>query len=359
MISEGLALREIAAEWHLLNAMRFRKRMTVPVFYLIEGTHFLGRWDRVSRSIAISRILLEQDRWAEVIEVLKHEMAHQFVHECLGVLDETSHGETFRRVCKEVGADHRAAGSAMPQNEDGERLLARVAKLLALAGSPNQNEAETAMILAQRLIIKHNLNISTDLRDYCSKCLGVPNGRVLEFERLVAKILVTHFFVEAIWVSSLRTRDGIRGSVLEICGKSENLEIAEYVYGFLHATAERLWRERRKARKEWTVLGPNRDRRTAFLAGVMAGFSQKLDQERKTQTEVHRDSGLVWLKDAALQSFFRTRHPNVRHVRYGGEHRTRAYADGFDQGQRLVLQKAIKDSGSNGGGTATRLLRGS
>jgi predicted SprT family Zn-dependent metalloprotease len=110
MISERMALREIAAEWHLLNAMRFRKRMQVPVFYLIDGTHFLGRWERASRSIAISRILIEQDRWAEVIEVLKHEMAHQFVHECLGVLDETSHGETFKRAWRAV--QHRRTKTA-------------------------------------------------------------------------------------------------------------------------------------------------------------------------------------------------------------------------------------------------------
>ncbi len=46
-------------------------------------------------------------------------------------------------------------------------------------------------------------------------------------------ILSRHFFVEAIWIPVYRPREGKRGSVLEICGSPDNVEIAEYVHGYL------------------------------------------------------------------------------------------------------------------------------
>ena len=58
---------------------------------------------------------------------------------------------------------------------------------------------------------------------------------------MVAMILGMHFFVEGIWIPVYRPLEAKRGSVLEICGSSANLAIAEYVHGFLHQTADRLW----------------------------------------------------------------------------------------------------------------------
>ena len=71
-----------------------------------------------------------------LVEVLKHEMAHQFVDEVLGVHDEPDHGPVFRQVCDERGIDARAAG-APDADRARDHVLDRIAKLLALAGSPN------------------------------------------------------------------------------------------------------------------------------------------------------------------------------------------------------------------------------
>lgn len=323
-------------EWNVLNRERFKGRMKAPVFELSSAISLLGKWDWNTRTITLSRALLDGERYAEVIEVLKHEMAHQFVHECLGVFDETAHGETYQRVCRDVGADARAAGPIVAAT-DG--LLARVAKLLALAESANVFEAENAMVQAQRLIAKHNLTSLQDLsqtRSYASLRLGLPRGRVSEAERVVAKVLVSHFFVEAIWISSLRMADGVRGSVLEICGTPENVELAEYVHGFLHAAAERLWEGRsREARQAG-------DRKSAFCAGVVTGFAAKLQVESKRATA----AGLVWVQDADLTDYFRKRHPRVRHVRYGGEARSGAYQDGVRAGAKLILHRGMRGQGA-------------
>src|SRR5690606_4910046 len=114
-----------------------------------------------------------------------------------------------------------------------------------------------------------------------------------------------HFFVEAIWVPVYRPLEGKRGSVLEICGAPENVEIAEYVHGYLLTTAERLWREH----KTRHGIRLDRDRRT-FLAGVMTGMRDKLSREAKKSEE----AGLVWVADGDLTRYFRKRHPYVRNV---------------------------------------------
>jgi hypothetical protein len=128
--------------------------------------------------------------------------------------------------------------------------------------------------------------------------------------------------------------------VLEICGTPENVEIAEYVHGYLVQTAARLWEEHKEAQN----IASNRERRT-FLAGVMSGMSEKLGREAKKSAS----AGLVWVADGDLGTFFRHRHPYVRHVRYAGQRRTDAYAQGREAGQKIVIHKGVKGSAQERG----------
>jgi hypothetical protein len=292
----------------------------------------------------ISLPLVLEKPWGVVVEVLKHEMAHQYVHEVLGETDETPHGPAFRDACARLGVDARASGvpsatdaviPGEPRAEEApeDKVVERIARLLALAESPNQHEAEAAMAAAQRLMLKHNLDVvrANSARRYGFAHLGRPSGRVGEHERLVAMILGKHFFVEAIWVPVYRPREGKRGSVLEICGTPSNLAIAEYAHGFLLGTAERLWAEHKRARG----LG-DRERRT-YLAGVMAGFADKLARQEVSS----RAAGLVWVKDADLGGYLRRRHPYVRHVRHAGQRRTDTWAQGREAGRKIILYRPV------------------
>lgn len=345
---EAALLRELASTWKHLNWDLFREAMGMPTFFLSDATGTLGRWIRDVRTIEISRTLALDHPWGVVVEVLKHEMAHQYVHEVLGHEEEAAHGPAFRAVCQKLGIDGSASGmpNAHGSNADDARILERVSKLLALAGSPNVHEAEAAMAAAQRLLLKHNLEhrASAHDRGYAFRHVGRPSGRITESERKLASILGEHFFVEPIWVPAYRPLDGMRVTVLELCGTPANLEIAEYVHGYLTQTAERLWVAHRRAHG----IDGNRERRT-FLAGVMTGFSQKLAREKVK----HKSEGLVWVRDGDLDVFLRRRHPHVNTVRYGGGRRGDAYAHGRAAGETIVLHRGV-------GGAATsrgRLLK--
>lgn len=331
---ESALQRELRREWVRINETFFRGRLRPPELVLSDASARLGRWVHDTRTLELSRPLLVSQPWGVSIEVLKHEMAHQFVDEVLGVHDETAHGPAFREVAERLGIDAAAAGMPQAREAAGDRVIEKITRLLALAESPNQHEAEAAMVAAQRLLLKYNVDLANaaGAQGYRFRHLGEPSGRIYEPERLLATILARHFFVEAIWVSVFRPLEGKSGSVLEICGTPENLEIAAYVWDYLRTTAERLWRDHKREQ------GVTSDReRRAYLAGVMAGIHDKLARGERAEAR----TGLVWVKDADLGDYYRRRHPYVRHVRYAGERKTGAFDHGRAAGRRVELHKGV------------------
>ena len=365
---QAALVRELQRAWHTVNASYFRSVLLPPTLGLHAGAQRLGLWQRGSRTLTLSQQLVQQQPWGVVLEVLKHEMAHQYVHEILGrtaEVDETAHGPAFQAVCERLGIDGTASGLPTLENplEDGAepgsqpagermRLLRRIGRLLALAQSQNVHEAEAAMHEAQRLMLKHNLEgvaaRGQQAARFGFRHLGAVKGRIDEAQRLLAMLLGRHFFVEVIWVPSYDVAAGRRGTVLEICGSSENLEMAAYVYDFLTHTAERLWQQHKQ---QEGIVG-DRERRT-YLAGVMLGFAERLAEKERVQQK----EGLVWTGDPLLGRFFRRRHPHVRRVYQKGQPRTEARSEGKKAGRQIVLHRPISDSGgSRGSGGATRLL---
>jgi len=340
---EAALLRQLLGTWRMLNDSYFKSRLRAPTLALIDGAQKLGQWLAGARRIELQRAFVVDGAWGSVVEVLKHEMAHQFVTEVLGDPDPTPHGPAFRAVCERHGIDASAAGvpdaAASPE---ADRILSRVCKLLALAESPNVHEAELAMAEAQRLMLRHNIEVTAQSA-YSFRHLGTPTGRVSEAERILANILNDHFFVECIWVPVWRAREGKRGSVLEVCGTTLNLTIAEHTHAFLIHTADRLWAQYKRDHG----VG-NRDRRT-YQAGVMTGFREKLDAQRRRDTR----AGLVWIGDGDLTKYWRRRHPYVRSIRHYGTEPNEAHAHGRAAGRNIVLQRAMHERVSRG-----RLLPG-
>src|SRR5438132_11892193 len=150
----GLALeralvRQLAETWSEINHNHFRNRLRRPVFTFTDSERRLGAWDSGARTLSISRRLVLDRPWAVVREVLKHEMAHQFVDEVLGVREQTAHGPAFEALCRQHGIDAAATGEPGPSTglppaagagggpdaagapETGASVLRRIARLLA------------------------------------------------------------------------------------------------------------------------------------------------------------------------------------------------------------------------------------
>jgi hypothetical protein len=348
---EAALVRELRNRYDWDNRERFGRRLTPPVIALADTTAFLGRWHSATRTLELSRRLVVERPWLEVASVLEHEMAHQFVDEVLHVRGETAHGETFRRVCAERGIDARAAGpaseAAAAAEREAERVLDRIRKLLALAGSPNQHEAEIAMRKAHELMLRHNIEATAARVERCYEIrhLGDPEKRGTRVEAEVVGLLSEFFFVKVIRVPVYLPLRGRSGMVYEISGTLANVEMAAHVHAFLLGTAERLWSENRNDAR----VRSGRDR-LAYQAGVIGGFREKLMSERVGL----KKTGLVWVGDRDLDGFYHRRHPRIttrRHsVSINGAH-----AAGREAGRTVVLHKPVSHGPS---GAAPRLLRG-
>jgi hypothetical protein len=344
-VLEAELLRRLALEYAWRNELHFANKLRRPLVALSDATSRLGVWKRGERRLEISRTLVLSRPWTETVEVLKHEMAHQFVHEVLGVLDEAAHGPTFRRVCAERGIDGRAAGlvDATEGADATSRVVARVQKLLALAGSSERHEAEAAMRKAHELMLRHNLDAvqlgagGTGEGGYEVRHLGDPARRRSSVERDVVALLTEYFFVEVIEIASYVPSTGKSGVVFEVCGARANVAMAEHVFGFLVGTAERLWQDARRRRRLPGV------ERVPFQSGVIRGFGEKLRAERETL----RGTGLVWVGDAALERFYRARHPRI-HRTTRWQRMSEGHAMGREAGRGVILHRPVT-SGPSGG----------
>jgi hypothetical protein len=332
---EAALLRELAETWDEIAHNHFKAVLRRPVLALSEHARRLGEWIRAQRTIAISRRLVVTQPWGVVREVLKHEIAHQYVDEVLRIDDESAHGPAFRRVCEAHGFDASAAGTPAAGGEAAGPMavvLRRIARLLALAESPNVHEAAAAMNEARRLMLVHNIDAgaSAEAPGYGFRHVGEVKARNDVAEKVLAGILSRHFFVSVIWVPAYLPLEARRGRVLELCGTPANLEVAVYVHGFLMATGERLWR----AHKQAAGIPSDRERRR-FIAGVMIGFDEKLDAGARQS----RQEGLVVHADAQREDYLRRRYP--RRTSRGGSaiEQTPAYEQGRAAGRKIVLSR--------------------
>jgi hypothetical protein len=348
---EAALLRELRNRFEYENYARFGDKLTAPVFALVDSSTKLGRWVPDGRRIELARGFLLGRPWLEVMSVLQHELAHQYCDEVLQIRGESPHGDTFRRVCEERGIDARAGG--IPPAADapeGDRVLDRIRKLLALASSDNRNEAELAMQKAHELMLRHNVEAPRGAIDgrYVVRQLGDPSKRGNRVEGAVLGLLSELFFVKVILVPVWVPLHAKRGTAYEISGTRPNVDMAEHVYSFLLATADRLWRENRGDAR----VRSGRDR-LSYQMGVIGGFRDKLLADRITLQE----TGLVWVGDADLDRHHRARHPRIttrkRTVTLDGAH-----AAGREAGRTVVLHKPVAQGSSDASAaTGPRLLR--
>lgn len=330
-------------QWDQDNHTLFQDQMRKPQFILKSKVSVYGEWDPKTRRISLQLEFIESYPWLEVIEILRHEMAHQYVHEVLKVFEESPHGPTFQKVCAERGIDSRGSG-APTLNDEAQRLINRVNKLLALSESENPYEAELATTQAHTLLLKHHLKLEEhgavgeltgDLllnTQMSFKQLGTPKTRHYQYEYAITQILMDHFFVDCIWLSAFDVQTQKIGNVAEICGRIEDLEVAEYVYHFLYNHLKIAWNT---YKKEAQVSGLTQ--RLSFSLGVVQGFSTQLKDRRQTQEE----RGLILVGNRQATQYLKRRHPKFT-KRGGGDWRpSNDYAVGFSRGQSLRLRQGI------------------
>ena len=344
---EVALIGRLAFSWAWINQQHLGGRLRSPQFKLHSGERRWGAWHPDTRLITIARRQVLCYTFESVVETLKHEMAHQYVHEVLRAYDEPPHGRVFREVCAKLGCSPAAADDGgvplfrprPPREVDADDArLAKIQKLLALADrNPDEHEARAAFARASQLMRKYNVSTLESQRepDYQHRHVGPASGRVAHHRYLIASLLQQFFFVQCIWVETYTARTGKRGHRLELMGTRSNVDMAEYVHDCLSRSCDTLW----QAYKQREAVTDRRAKRQ-FLDGLLAGFRRQLE---RTTVEAEA-AGLVWAGDPGLTRWVRRRYPKTTTSRLDGSAPSKARAAGVAEGERLRLRDPLTRS---------------
>jgi hypothetical protein len=346
-ILHGLACEWETAFW-VLNTS-YREMLSRPIFSLGDLKQRWGHFSEDRREICLSRDLVLNHSWDAVQEVLKHEIAHQLAQELLGADGEPPHGPSFMKACQLLRANPKASGKYKPLDErflghtasHEDRILVRIKKLMALAQSKNQHEAEAAMEKAHKLIEKHNIDLlkRNEDRHFISVFVRKPALRHFREENHLANLIQDYYFVHNIWVPAYVVEKGKRGNVLEMTGTIQNVKIAVYVHDFVKRYVDSQWAKYNENKRL------NRYRKSDFAVGIIEGFRAKLESQH-SEKKAGGKSALVKIQDPQLKKHVSFKYPRTVSIRQNALKRDRHILDdGMRIGKKLVISKGIEEQG--------------
>ncbi len=343
--------------------------LETPVIGITDSRKNFGTWNSEFATLGLSVHLVEKYPWDCIIEILKHEMAHQYVWEVLRQGRERHHGEAFQYACEKLAVHHgfRLATGKTPQiflnpaeieqDDVYNRMFSKVEKLFSLAKSANEHEAAQAMQRANALIRKYNLERieRRGASDYTYGVIELKKKKISRQQRMIAIILKDFFFVEVITSQQYDALADETYRTIELTGTKENVDIARYVYDFLVSRLEHLWYSFKKSTK---VKG--RQQKKSYHLGVIQGFSEKMKKEESQSHQNTQDqtvSSLVVAGDFGLQRYYVQRYPNMKTVRMKSLPLNRdTYAAGREEGRRLIIHKGIESRDGNKGKMLTHKI---
>jgi hypothetical protein len=353
-ILENKALKGLAYEWEQITGYYINEPelelMRLPAFELSDMTNTWAYWNRELHKMTFSRKLISNYSWADIVNVLKHEIAHQYADTILHAYKhETSHGPLFRQACQTMRIDHKATlDLILTRNNPGstkeDRVVAKVHKLLSLASSNNENEANNAMIAAQKLIESYNIDIikNDQTRQFDSKRIGKTMSRRPRYMYRVAYLLTMFYHVKTIWETTFCLNSEKKGNALCIIGSKNNLEIAEYVHDFVHHYIDTHWLEAK--RKTGTTAHKKND----FASGVVNGFIDKIKQANEDTDVLYDRFEITRVTDPQLDDYFQYLYPRTQTIRRKSRSLNRTlYNHGLDKGKDLVIHKGVQHQNGN------------
>jgi hypothetical protein len=257
----------------------------------IDDRERLGYFDPSDGTIGIHKRLMYTAKDRVLENLLRHELAHYFTfieHHGSGS-DDLPHGPQFQRVCDTYGLgpevrrasiDVRAENEAIEGELASEAVIAKFQRLMSLAESDNEHEAALAVLRANELMVRHNLEAAargagSGEIEYCVK-LVLPYRRSNPRTTAIAEILA-EFLVFPV--------HGSEG--LEVTGTRANVEHAEYIAGYLDRALAAAWK---RARKD----NPGRRlREKPFMEAAAESYLVKLKRAKAKLPDADQDALVV------------------------------------------------------------------
>lgn len=311
-----------------------------PIDVVVFEGNNLGYFDHHSYQIGINKALVFSAKDSVIKDILRHELAHYLTFLTFGP-GVMPHGEEFKSICMKHGWPLEVSKASMNveiANEvegdlASEKVLNKIKNLLKLAESSNPHEAELATLKANQLLLKHNLNYTNLSQD---EYLYVK--KVVVQKRKDAKLgaiydILRHFMVRPILNYG-------KGEVsIEVTGRRTNIELADYIAGFLNEELERQWLLVKKEKSLKGVRAKN-----SFFHGMAKGYDQKMKESQKSFSSAEERALMVISNqlDKDVQRIYR----RLSSTASNSSRDNASYNLGAAAGKSLNINKGVKNSSS-------------
>jgi len=318
-------------------------QFSYPIRVVIyNNKSMLGYFNSDFYELGFHECLMRSSR-DQLHNIIKHEIAHFMIFIDYGSAVQP-HGIEFKQFCRHLswGEEVFSAttclddGATGPCNEESA-VLRKVQKLMALATSRNEHEAELAMIKSHQLLLKHHID---------AKYIGAEDEekvylkRILKQKKEDAKMRSIAIILETFFVSTVYCRGG--GFIyLEIVGSVVNIEIAEYVACFLDKELDKIWEQ---AKKQFAGL-KGMVAKNSFFMGIAKGYCNKINSlKRVYDTDV---SNALLVIEKKLVEAKKMVYQRLKSTKSGGRYCPLSGTLGEKIGRELNIQPGINAPSKN------------
>lgn len=206
---------------------------------------------------------------------------------------------------------------------DTENMIERVKKLLALAGNnPSEEEAKSALMMANRLIAKYNLDLSEETGEKVEySVLPATHANNNGYRIPLATTIAPSFRCKVIMV----------GNTVHFFGRKQDAEACVEVYNYVYRVSRSLAQKlERKAKKEGRSI---HGLANSYWNGFVRGIKQELDAQCKALMVVVPDD---------VKTEFASRYEGCKGYTGGMRntgHNHSAYQQGIQDGQHSMRTK--------------------
>lgn len=339
----------------------YRLKLKSPIIVLEDLSSEWGSWNPTFKVIRLSKNLIKDYPWDVVIQVLKHEIAHQIVTELYHADDQ--HGELFQQACELLAIKPRFRKAVLKLQDltsaqeysnfttEDQVMLRKVEKLLSLAQSGNEHEAQLAMEKVQEIYQKFNISNLTQKnpKDFQSIIIYFKKKNIPSTYQGICALIQNHFFVNIIFGDTYDYLNNEIYKQIEIIGRTSNVKMAEYVFYFLKDQIEKLWFDYQRKNKVPVKF------KLSYQKGIIEGFETKLSQQKQKlesenavtiakNGEINNLPALLNAEVRQLDSFTKSLYPRIScKSTTASTVYSEFYSEGKSAGKQIVLHKPLTE----------------
>lgn len=221
--------------------------------------------------------------------------------------------------------------------QEKDKIIDKVKKLLALSKSSNEHEAGLALENANKLLMKHNLEMA-DIDEVSLSDIIEENDLILGKRIMSWKIDLLNAVMRLNGCQILMHRVRNGNKRISAIGKKHNIEVSIFMYDYLIKTMDRTLKEKQKD----DVIDP-----FSYRMGFCSAISRKVNeilQERERNKNDFNDActALVVLDKALVNQFMNEKYKNIKEEKSKTSYKDRmSFMQGHIAGENTGLNSQV------------------